>query len=38
MARRDQLADECGDPVLRKASHHPAMDKITINLAPRLAP
>jgi hypothetical protein len=30
--RRHQLAHECGVPVLREASHSPAMDKITINL------
>lgn len=30
--RRDQLADERGDPVLREASHSLTMDKITINV------
>ena len=30
-ATGDQLADECGVPVLGEASHSPAMDKITIS-------
>jgi hypothetical protein len=34
----NQLADEYGAPALRKASHGPAMDKITISFGSRLAP
>jgi len=30
-AAGNQLADECGTPVPREASHSPAIDKITIN-------
>ena len=43
-AAGNQVADECGDPVPREASHSPAMNKITINLGspfgspPSLAP